>query len=86
MSTERDSTLRISAEQIRAARGWLGWSQSDLATAAKVGRKTVAETETRGTIAYDRTLRDMRQALEAAGVEFVFEKGVPVGTLVRPRS
>jgi transcriptional regulator with XRE-family HTH domain len=60
----------ISAGQLRAARGLLGWSQADLATEAKVGRATIADFESGKRSPYDRTLTDLQRALEAAGVEF----------------
>jgi transcriptional regulator with XRE-family HTH domain len=61
---------RISIGQLRAARGLIGWSQVDLAKAAKVGRATIADFESGKREPYDRTLDDLRAALEAAGVEF----------------
>jgi transcriptional regulator with XRE-family HTH domain len=56
--------------QCRAARALLNWSQKDLSEASLVGTKTIADYE-RGTRApYDRTLRDLRETFEAAGIEF----------------
>ena len=60
----------LSANQLRAARGLLGWSQTDLSTAAKVGRATIADFESGKREPYVRTLDVLRSALEAAGVEF----------------
>jgi transcriptional regulator with XRE-family HTH domain len=62
--------VAISAAQLRAARGLLGWSQSDLAEAAKIGRATIADFESGKRDPYARTLDELRSALEAAGVEF----------------
>jgi transcriptional regulator with XRE-family HTH domain len=62
--------VNISAGQLRAARGLLGWSQSDLAAASKVGRATIADFEAGKRDPYTRTLDELRAALEAAGVEF----------------
>jgi transcriptional regulator with XRE-family HTH domain len=46
-------------------------SQSELAAANRVAVKTLADFE-RGTRSpYERTLEDIRRALEAAGVEFM---------------
>lgn len=70
---------RISPAQVRAARAWLGWSQAELARASLVGRKTIAEFEAQTSFPYERTLRDLRVALENAGVSFLFENGMPVG-------
>lgn len=62
--------ITISAGQLRAARGLLGWSQSDLAKAAQVGRATIADFEAGKRAPYARTLDDLGAALESAGVEF----------------
>jgi transcriptional regulator with XRE-family HTH domain len=62
--------MAISAAQLRAARGLLGWSQSDLAESAKVGRATIADFETGKRVPYERTLDELPSALEAAGIEF----------------
>jgi transcriptional regulator with XRE-family HTH domain len=62
--------VTISAGQLRAARGLLGWSQSDLAEAAKIGRATIADFESGKRDPYVRTIDELRAALEAAGVEF----------------
>jgi len=61
---------RISAEQLRAARGLVGWSQDELAKAAKVGRATIADFESGKRQPYDHTLDFLQAAFEAAGVEF----------------
>lgn len=61
---------KITAAQLRAARGLIGWSQSELADASKVGRATIADFEAGKREPYERTLDDLRAALEAAGVEF----------------
>jgi transcriptional regulator with XRE-family HTH domain len=60
----------MSAGQLRAARGLIGWSQTDLSAAAKVGRATIADFESGKREPYARTLNVLREALEAAGVEF----------------
>jgi transcriptional regulator with XRE-family HTH domain len=62
--------VTISAGQLRAARGILGWSQLDLAEAAKIGRATIADFESGKRDPYVRTIDELRAALEAAGVEF----------------
>jgi ribosome-binding protein aMBF1 (putative translation factor) len=73
----------MSPEQVRAARGWLGWSQQDLAKRAHVGLSTVKDFEngTRKPIANN--LSAIQQALEAAGVRLVFDAtGRPTGVAV----
>jgi transcriptional regulator with XRE-family HTH domain len=62
--------VTISAGQLRAARGLLGWSQSDLAEAAKISRATIADFESGKRDPYVRTLDQLRATLEAAGIEF----------------
>lgn len=57
--------------QIRAARGLLGWSQRALAGAAGIHRNTVKLWEAREVIEGDfRALRMIRQTLEGQGVQF----------------
>ena len=57
--------------QIRAARGLLGWSQRALASAAGIHHNTVKLWEAREVIEGDfRALRSIRQALEGQGVQF----------------
>jgi transcriptional regulator with XRE-family HTH domain len=73
----------INKEQLRAARAWLNLSQQDLATAAKVGKRTIADFERGATIPHDRTLRDIEQTLISLGVEFQFEGPVGVGISFR---
>src|SRR6478735_777235 len=65
-------TKKISSAQMRAARALLRWSALDLAKASKVGvatirRVEVVDGEIPVTLANEAALR---QALEAAGVEF----------------
>jgi ribosome-binding protein aMBF1 (putative translation factor) len=58
--------------QIRAARSLLGWSITTLAHAAKVATRTVTRAEATEELPDMRTstLRRIRQALEAEGIEF----------------
>ncbi|WP_367278251.1 multiprotein-bridging factor 1 family protein [uncultured Alsobacter sp.] len=83
MNTYSSDIERISAQQIRAARAWLGWSQSDLAEHARVGRKTIAVMESELSVPYDRTLRDIRAAFEEAGIVFLFQDTQATGIMVR---
>lgn len=66
--------MSLSAAQCRAARALIGWSQDDLSAASKVAKATIANFELGKRTPYDRTLSDMRAALEHAGVTFL-EKG-----------
>lgn len=61
----------ITAGQLRAARGLLGWSQKELATASQVSRATIADFEAGKRQPYARTLTDLQRSLEFAGVDFV---------------
>jgi ribosome-binding protein aMBF1 (putative translation factor) len=73
----------INKEQLRAARAWLDMSQQDLATAAKVGKRTIADFERGATLPHERTLRDIEETLVSLGVEFQFEGAKGVGIRVR---
>lgn len=60
----------ITAGQCRAARALLGWSQRDLEVRAKVSRKAIADFEREASTPYQRTIRDIVETLEAAGIVF----------------
>ncbi len=75
--------MSISSEQCRAARALLDWSQQDLASRAKVARKTIADFELGQVRPYARTLRDVVAALEDAGVAFLPPEDQVVGAGVR---
>ncbi|HEY5331722.1 MAG TPA: helix-turn-helix domain-containing protein [Acidobacteriaceae bacterium] len=65
----------ITPEQCRAARGLLDWTQADLAREAAIGIVTVRQIEAGLGSPRRATLRVVRQALEAAGVEFIDANG-----------
>ena len=78
----------ISIEQIRAARGLLGWSQTDLAKAAGRSLPTIKrlERESDDGSAVSEDVRDaVRAALEKAGVEFIPENGGGAGVRLARR-
>ena len=75
----------ISAAQCRAGRALLGWSQDELATAAKVAKATIATFEAGKRKPYERTLDDMQKALEEAGVVFDLAAGEGPGVRLRDR-
>ena len=60
----------MSPMQCKMARTALAWGVRDLARAANVAPDTVSRLE-RGEILRDRTLTAVREAFEAAGIEFV---------------
>jgi len=59
-------------EQSRAARAVLGWSRSDLATTANVTLALVRDFEAARRVPSPPQLAAMREALEAEGIEFLF--------------
>jgi transcriptional regulator with XRE-family HTH domain len=75
--------MSFTPAQCRAARGLLGWSQTQLALASKVATKTIADFERQSRTPFDRTLADVRHALESAGVIFVESNGDGPGVRLR---
>jgi transcriptional regulator with XRE-family HTH domain len=80
-----NSGVRLSSEQIRAARMLLRWEQKDLATASSVSLPTVKRLETQpGDLrASEKTIEGFHRALEAAGVEFIAANGGGPGVRLR---
>lgn len=76
------------AEQLRAARALLGWTQDQLADQAGVGIATIRrlEAQTGPIRAISDTLWRLQSALEQAGVVFLGEDGAqgPGVRLLRP--
>src|SRR5262249_19790492 len=76
----------LKIEQLRAARGLLGWSQSKLAARAGLSLPTVKRVEAGlGARVSDDARNKLQQALESAGVEFIDENGGGPGGGVRKR-
>lgn len=73
----------IRPEHIRAARGLLGWSQSDTAERSGVGLSTVRDLETDRRAVSREKVDAIVAALEAAGVEFL-NHGRPGVRMQRP--
>ena len=73
----------ILASQCKAARAMLGWSRRDLAKAARVAERTVVDFERGARTPHERTLIDIKRALEAAGIEFIDKNGGGVGVRFR---
>jgi DNA-binding transcriptional regulator YiaG len=61
----------MSPEQSRAARGWLDWSQAELAAKASVSLSTVRDFEKGRRVPIPNNLAAMTTALEQAGTSFV---------------
>lgn len=82
----------LSSAQIRAARALLRWSASDLSQASGVGTATLQRMEVMEGVPSGqvRTLLAIKEALEAAGVEFIGtpteNPGVCLITEARPKS
>jgi DNA-binding transcriptional regulator YiaG len=78
--------LVITAEQLRAARGLLGWSQPELAARAELSVPTVKRVESKtGPRVSDEARTRLREALESAGVGFIEEHGRGLGVYLRER-
>jgi transcriptional regulator with XRE-family HTH domain len=76
----------LTIEQIRAARGLLGWSQSKLAERAGLSLPTVKRVEIDlGPRVSEEARNKLRRALEFAGVEFIDENGGGPGVRLKKR-
>ncbi|HWB49207.1 MAG TPA: helix-turn-helix transcriptional regulator [Stellaceae bacterium] len=70
----------MTPEQSRAARGWLGWSQGELAARAGVAKNTVYLFEAGQRTPTENVLAALRRAIEAQGIRLVFDDtGAPAG-------
>lgn len=77
--------MAMSPEQCRAARGWLGWSQSALAKHANVGISTVKDFEIGLRKPIANNLNALKMALEAGGILLKFHPdGSPAGIETDP--
>jgi transcriptional regulator with XRE-family HTH domain len=71
-------------DQLRAARGLLGWSQSELAARAGLSLPTVKRLEGGfGPRVSDDAQAKLQKAIEAAGIEFLDENGGGLGVRFR---
>lgn len=77
----------LASAQIRAARALLRWSAVDLARQSRLGVNTIrrAEVTDEGTSLTAANELAIRNALEAAGVEFIHENGGGPGVRLRKR-
>jgi transcriptional regulator with XRE-family HTH domain len=62
----------VSPQQVRAARGWLKWSQDELSQRSGVSQGAIALYELERSVPHAATLQRLRQAFEAAGIQFQF--------------
>ena len=67
--------MKVSAAQIRAARGLLDISQQELADLSKVSVRTIVQFERGSKSASESILQALKLSLEAAGIEFIPENG-----------
>jgi hypothetical protein len=75
----------LTSPQIRAARALIRWSAEDLSRRSSVSLRTIrrAELTERDTTMTATNNLAVRRALEAAGVEFIDENGVGLGSRLR---
>lgn len=78
--------MPITADQCRAARSLLNWTQERLAANAVVSRATIADFESNTRQPMKNNLRSIADCMFAAGVEFIPEEGTAgVGVRFRER-
>jgi predicted transcriptional regulator len=75
----------ITPQQIRGARAMLGLTQAELAERAGISKTGLNNIESGGTDPKASTLRAIKAALEAAGVEFISENGGGAGVRLSKR-
>jgi transcriptional regulator with XRE-family HTH domain len=80
--------MQLSAEQVRAARALLDWSQADLVARTKLSARTIKRLEAGGEVtpAVDQMIR---QAFESEGVIFIFElsgDASVIGAALKPKA
>lgn len=63
----------MTPEQTRAARGWLGWSQAELAKRAGVGVSTVQDFERGLRTPIANNVAAIRRAIEGGGIRLLFD-------------
>jgi transcriptional regulator with XRE-family HTH domain len=85
---ETMSILKVSIRQLKAARSLIGWSQEELASAARISLPTIKRLEAAEGFLGGRkgTAEKIRVALEKAGIEFIEENGGGPGVRLRKRS
>lgn len=75
--------MTITAEQCRAARSLLDWSQPDLVRASGIGRSTITRFERGVHAPHPSNLAAIQAAFEFAGVEFIDSNGGGPGVRLR---
>jgi hypothetical protein len=83
-AVDRDTSIDISPGQVRAARGFLGWSAEQLAAEAGVSFSTVRRVESPGERGVrNQSLLAIRTALERAGIGFFTGSNGKVGVTLK---
>ncbi len=77
------AAFAMTRAQCRAARALIDWSREQLATASKVGLRTLVDFERGAREPREVTVDSLRRALESAGVEFIPENGGGAGVRLR---
>mgnify|MGYP002635142954 CR=1 FL=1 len=75
--------MTITPEHVKAARGLLDWSQSDLARSSGVSRQTIVDFERGERTPKERSILAMQTALEKSGIEFSQKPDGSVGAELR---
>jgi transcriptional regulator with XRE-family HTH domain len=83
-ATNKSNSVTIIPIQCKLGRAALDWGVRDLAERAKVSPNTVARFE-RGETMLAETVNKLRDAMEAAGVEFIPENGGGAGVRLAKR-
>jgi len=84
---DQEGSELITIEQLRGARGLLGWSQTELARKAGLSLPTVKRVEAGTGPRVSEVARErLQRALESGGVEFIDENGGGPGVRLRKRS
>jgi len=81
-TTKSNKTQIITPNQCKAARDLLGWKQSDLSEKSSIGESTIADFERGVRQPVARTIRDLINAFEEAGIKFIGDEkwvGVKLG-------
>ena len=75
----------LTSEQSRAARGWLDWSQEDLAKRANVSLSTIRDFEKGRRVPISNNLQAIKRAFETEGIVLMFrDDGRPIGIAGAP--
>lgn len=82
-ASKKVSNLDITPSQVRAARALIGWTLDDLEAASGLPKRTLTRFENANTVPRAGTIATIKDALEAAGVEFIPENGGGAGVRLR---